>query len=217
MPSSRGIAVTVLPEESTSAIASRLNSSVYRFVYLLPTWCYFLWNLRSQSPGVHDQGEASHTTPPPAWATSDALSAAVSLAVKSARLTIASDAIGERVIAWGGRYKVDPITALGDGELTDARVAEYTDAKVAGYVAKYATKNAEGTGTVDRTLMCRPCAGRGYVRGPDGFHDGRGRPLRTRSRDSRVHNPRRCGAVVLPPLYQGHRPLAQPRPAHHLT
>ncbi|MFI6663308.1 hypothetical protein ACIBL8_48545, partial [Streptomyces sp. NPDC050523] len=30
-----------------------------RFVYLLPTWCYFLWNLRSQSPGVHDQGEAS--------------------------------------------------------------------------------------------------------------------------------------------------------------
>ncbi|MEW1697131.1 hypothetical protein AB0468_16575, partial [Streptomyces sp. NPDC091278] len=33
-------------EESTSAIASRLNSSVYRFVYLLPTWCYFLWNLK---------------------------------------------------------------------------------------------------------------------------------------------------------------------------
>ncbi|MFD7874139.1 hypothetical protein ACFV5G_08435, partial [Streptomyces sp. NPDC059766] len=26
---------------------------------LLPTWHYFLWNLRSQSPGVHDQGEAS--------------------------------------------------------------------------------------------------------------------------------------------------------------
>ncbi|MER5489321.1 replication initiator [Streptomyces sp. NPDC002812] len=55
------------------------------------------------------------------------------------------------------------ITALGDGELTDS--------KVAGYVAKYATKNAEGAGTVDRTLMCRPCAGRGYLRGPDGFHD----------------------------------------------
>lgn len=58
-------------------------------------------------------------------------------------LFIASDAIGERVIAWGGRFKVDPITALGDGELTDARVAEYTEAKVAGYLAKYATKNAE--------------------------------------------------------------------------
>ncbi|MFE2473744.1 ATP-dependent DNA ligase, partial [Streptomyces mirabilis] len=31
----------------------------YRIVYLLPTWHYFLWNLMSQSPGVHDQGEAS--------------------------------------------------------------------------------------------------------------------------------------------------------------
>lgn len=45
MPSSRATAVTVLPEESTSAIA-RLNSSEYRFVYLFPTWCYFLWNLK---------------------------------------------------------------------------------------------------------------------------------------------------------------------------
>ncbi|GGJ53550.1 hypothetical protein GCM10010121_075390 [Streptomyces brasiliensis] len=43
MPSSRATAVTVFPEESTRAIASRLNSSVYRFVYLFPTWCYFHW------------------------------------------------------------------------------------------------------------------------------------------------------------------------------
>jgi hypothetical protein len=83
----------------------------------------------------------------------------VGLAVERARLTVASDAIGEGVITWGARFKVDPISALGDGELTDA--------KVAGYVAKNATKNAEGAGTVDRTLMCRPCAGRG----PDRFHD----------------------------------------------
>ncbi|MEU4143553.1 replication initiator [Streptomyces parvulus] len=120
---------------------------------------------------IRFDGPDGHTTPPPPWATFDALSAAVGLAVERARLTVESDAIGERVIAWGRRFKADPITALGDGELTDARVAEYTDAKVAGYVAKYATKNAEGAGTVDRTLMCRPCAGRGYVRGPDHFHD----------------------------------------------
>ncbi|MFE9448664.1 replication initiator [Streptomyces sp. NPDC006739] len=112
---------------------------------------------------IRFDGPDGHTTPPPAWATFDALKAAVGLAVKQARLTIESDSIGERVIAWGRRFKVDPITALGDGELTDS--------KVAGYVAKYATKNAEGAGTVDRTLMCRPCAGRGYQRGPDGFHD----------------------------------------------
>ncbi|MFI7138293.1 hypothetical protein ACIBQ5_11195 [Streptomyces massasporeus] len=33
-------------------------------MYLLPTWCYFLWNLRSQTPGVHDQGEAPLRTDP---------------------------------------------------------------------------------------------------------------------------------------------------------
>ncbi|MFJ9816037.1 replication initiator [Streptomyces sp. NPDC101151] len=114
---------------------------------------------------IRFDGPDGHTTAPPAWATFDALHIAVGLAVKRARLTIESDFIGERVIAWGGQYKVDPITALGDGELTDARVAEYTDTKVAGYIAKYATKNAEGAGTVDRTLICRPCQGRGYVRG----------------------------------------------------
>ncbi|MGW1609243.1 replication initiator [Streptomyces sp. NPDC002285] len=120
---------------------------------------------------IRFDGPDGHTSSPPAWATFDALRTAVGLTVERARLTLTSDAIGERVIAWGRRFKVDPITVLGDGELTDARVAEYTEAKVAGYVAKYATKNAEGAGTLDRTLMCCPCAGRGYVRGPDHFHD----------------------------------------------
>ncbi|MFI2632106.1 replication initiator [Streptomyces collinus] len=112
---------------------------------------------------IRFDGPDDHTTPPPPWATFGALQVAVGLAVERARLTVESDAIGERVIKWGARFKVDRISALGDGELTDA--------KVAGYVAKYATKNAEGAGTVDRTLMCRPCQGRGYVRGPDGFRD----------------------------------------------
>ncbi|MFE0175137.1 replication initiator [Streptomyces sp. NPDC059002] len=112
---------------------------------------------------IRFDGPDGHTTPPPPWATFDALNAAVGQAVKRARLIVESDAVGERVITWGRKFKVDPITALGDGELTDA--------KVAGYVAKYATKNAEGAGTVDRTLLCRPCAGRGHVPGPDGFRD----------------------------------------------
>ncbi|WP_326761727.1 hypothetical protein OHB35_44810 [Streptomyces phaeochromogenes] len=42
MPSPRATALTVLPEESMSAIASRLNSSMYRFVYSFATWCHFL-------------------------------------------------------------------------------------------------------------------------------------------------------------------------------
>ncbi|WP_406730409.1 replication initiator [Streptomyces sp. NBC_01794] len=112
---------------------------------------------------IRFDGPDGHTNPPPAWATFDALRAAVCLARTRARLTVTSDAVGERVIKWGDRFKVDQISALGDGELTDQ--------KVAGYVAKYATKSAEGTGTVDRTLMCRPCEGRGYLHGPDGFRD----------------------------------------------
>ncbi|MEV0441051.1 replication initiator [Streptomyces spectabilis] len=112
---------------------------------------------------VRFDGPDGHTAPPPSWATLDALRVAVSLAVVRARLTVESDATGERDIVWGRLFKVDPISALGDGELTDA--------KVAGYIAKYATKSAEGSGTVDRTLMCRPCTGRGYLRGPDRFHD----------------------------------------------
>lgn len=57
--SSRATAVTVLPEESTSAIASRLNSSVYRFVHCFPPGATSSGTSRSPSPGVHDQGEAS--------------------------------------------------------------------------------------------------------------------------------------------------------------
>ncbi|MGW2404388.1 replication initiator [Streptomyces sp. NPDC001739] len=112
---------------------------------------------------IRFDGPDGHTTPPPAWATLDALSHAVKEAAGRAVVTVESDAIGTREITWGDRIDVQEITALGDGELTDQ--------KVAGYVAKYATKSAEGSGTVDRSLVCRPCGGRGYLRGPDGFRD----------------------------------------------
>ncbi|MFI9720882.1 replication initiator [Streptomyces sp. NPDC052396] len=112
---------------------------------------------------IRFDGPDGHTTPPPTWATLDALTHAAKEAAQRARVTVESDAIGERELTWGDRIDVREITALGDGELTDRAVA--------GYVAKYATKSAEGTGTVDRSLICRPCGGRGYVRGPDGYRD----------------------------------------------
>ncbi|MCF3146660.1 replication initiator [Streptomyces platensis] len=112
---------------------------------------------------IRFDGPDGHTTPPPTWATLDALTHAVEEAAGRSVVTVESDAIGTREIAWGDRIDVQEITALGDGELTDQ--------KVAGYVAKYATKSAEGSGTVDRSLVCRPCGGRGYLRGPDGFRD----------------------------------------------
>ncbi|MFI0785361.1 replication initiator [Streptomyces lydicus] len=112
---------------------------------------------------IRFDGPDGHTTPPPAWATIDALTHAVKKAAMQGRLTVASDAAGEREIKWGRKLDIREITALGDGELTDRAVA--------GYVAKYATKSAEGSGTVDRSLLCRPCGGHGYTRGPDGFRD----------------------------------------------
>ncbi|MFH9858936.1 replication initiator [Streptomyces sp. NPDC017202] len=82
---------------------------------------------------VRFDGPGGHTTLSPAWASFDALRVIVGPAVERARLTLESDSVGERVIRRGDLSKVDRISAPGDGELTDA--------KVAGYVAKYATKN----------------------------------------------------------------------------
>ncbi|MEU6174575.1 replication initiator protein RepSA [Streptantibioticus parmotrematis] len=85
-------------------------------------------------------------TPPPTWATHDLLTDALRAAV--ARAAIVLPAAGdqpERVLRWGTQLDIQPIGAFGDGE-------ELTEAAVASYVAKYATKAAETTGTVDRRI-----------------------------------------------------------------
>ncbi|WP_374224106.1 replication initiator [Streptomyces sp. ISL-66] len=104
---------------------------------------------------VRLDGPDGHTSPPPAFATAKALTEVVHRARDRVVLTLNSDAVGDRIIRWGAEIDVREITALGDGELTDQRVASY--------VAKYATKSAEGSGTVDRSLVCAPCSGRGMV------------------------------------------------------
>ncbi|KAK1180891.1 replication initiation protein [Streptomyces sp. NBS 14/10] len=108
-------------------------------------------------------GPEGSNQPPPAWATTDALTHAVKAATGRAVLTVVSKAVGERELRWGDQLDIREIAALGDGELTDQ--------KVAAYVAKYATKSAEDSGTVDRSLRCSHCAGRGYQYGPDSFRD----------------------------------------------
>ena len=50
--------------------------------------------------------------------------------------------VPSRTLAWGGQLDIRPVTSAG----------ELTDTKVAGYVAKYATKAAECTGTLDRRV-----------------------------------------------------------------
>jgi hypothetical protein len=100
---------------------------------------------------------------PPAWATTDFLERVIRAAAR--RATIPLDAVtarparrerGEmipavpsqpaRVLEWGEQIDVRPVRAFGDG-------SPISEQAVASYVAKYATKAAEATESVDRRLL----------------------------------------------------------------
>jgi hypothetical protein len=88
-------------------------------------------------------GPAGPTTPPPSWATLALLTAAIDRAARSVNLqTPVLPGLSARTLAWGRELDTRPITSTGD----------LTDSKVAAYVAKYATKAAECTGTLDRRV-----------------------------------------------------------------
>ncbi|MFI5759109.1 replication initiator [Streptomyces sp. NPDC051569] len=106
-------------------------------------------------------GPDGDTQPPPSYATAAVLTDAIRSAAPRARITVTSDAIGERELSWGTQLDVTEIAAFG----TDS---ELTDQAVAAYVAKYATKSADASGTLDRALYCRPCQGRGATLLPHG-------------------------------------------------
>jgi hypothetical protein len=83
---------------------------------------------------------------PPAWATVPLVDDAIRAA--AARVLVVVPPAGtspERELRWGKQVDVQPIGALGHEDLTEQAVAAY--------VAKYATKAAETTGTVDRRIV----------------------------------------------------------------
>ncbi|MFF4062408.1 replication initiator protein RepSA [Streptomyces sp. NPDC001668] len=87
-------------------------------------------------------------SPPPAWASVGLLTDSVRAAVRHAYTTVSVPASGDqpaRTFKWGRQLDVRPVKAFGDG-------SELTEQAVASYVAKYATKAAETTGTVDRRV-----------------------------------------------------------------
>ncbi len=98
---------------------------------------------------------------PPQCATVAVLTDAVRAADERVRVTVESDAVGERELGWGQQLDVREIAAFGAD-------AEFTDQAVAAYVAKYATKSADASGALDRALFCRPCQGRGATLLPHG-------------------------------------------------
>ncbi|WP_432252238.1 replication initiator protein RepSA [Streptomyces sp. HNM1019] len=93
-------------------------------------------------------GPDGPNTPPPSWATvqllTDAIHAAVSHAYTSVSVPAAEDQPA-RTFRWGNQLDVRPVKAFGDG-------SDITEQAVASYVAKYATKAAETTGTLDRRI-----------------------------------------------------------------
>ncbi len=88
-------------------------------------------------------GLAGPDTVPPAWATLELLTAAITQASRAVHIE-APPAAGMpgRILAWGHEHDIRPVSTTGD----------LNDTKVAAYVAKYATKAAECTGTLDRRI-----------------------------------------------------------------
>jgi hypothetical protein len=88
-------------------------------------------------------GPTGTATAPPAWATLALLTAAIDQAARTVHLDIpAAPGLPARTLAWGRELDTRPLTTTG----------ELTGSKVAAYVAKYATKAAECTGTLDRRV-----------------------------------------------------------------
>ncbi|GHF16973.1 replication initiation protein [Streptomyces spiralis] len=93
-------------------------------------------------------GPEGPDTPPPAWATVDLLTDAIRAAAAHSYTSVSVPAAEDqpvRTFRWGRQLDVRPVKAFGDG-------SDITEQAVASYVAKYATKAAENTGTLDRRI-----------------------------------------------------------------
>ncbi|MGW6013979.1 MULTISPECIES: replication initiator protein RepSA [Streptomyces] len=86
--------------------------------------------------------------PPPSWASVGLLDDAIRAAAVHRYATVSVPAAGDelaRSFQWGRQLDVRPVKAFADG-------SDITEQAVASYVAKYATKAAETTGTLDRPI-----------------------------------------------------------------
>ncbi|MFE9976861.1 replication initiator protein RepSA [Streptomyces hirsutus] len=97
---------------------------------------------------VRLDGPEGAESPPPAWATVALLADAIRAAAAHSYTSVSVPAVGDqpaRSFRWGTQLDVRPVKAFGDG-------SDITEQAVASYVAKYATKAAENTGTLDRRI-----------------------------------------------------------------
>ncbi|MFI6121331.1 replication initiator protein RepSA [Streptomyces sp. NPDC051064] len=93
-------------------------------------------------------GPEGADSPPPFWASVQLLDDSIRAAVAHAYTTISVPAAAgqpARELRWGTQLDIRPIRAFDAG-------TDITEQAVASYVAKYATKAAETTGTIDRRV-----------------------------------------------------------------
>ncbi|MFG2638197.1 replication initiator protein RepSA [Streptomyces sp. NPDC048362] len=87
-------------------------------------------------------------TPPPSWASAGLLTDAIHAAAAHSYTSVSVPGVQDepaRTFRWGTQLDVRPVKAFGDG-------SDITEQAVASYVAKYATKAAENTGSLDRRI-----------------------------------------------------------------
>lgn len=95
---------------------------------------------------IRFDGPDGPDSPPPPWATLTLLTDAIRSAAARVAVDIPpADDQPARTLRWGTQLDTRPIKALGDG-------TDITEQAVASYVAKYATKAAESTGTPDHPI-----------------------------------------------------------------
>ncbi|MEU8269920.1 replication initiator [Sphaerisporangium sp. NPDC049002] len=92
--------------------------------------------------------------PPPDWADVRLLVAAIPAAASGVELDTPESGLGVRRLGWGDQLDIRPI-------ILGTTLEGVNETAVAGYIAKYATKGAEASGTVDYRLSCGPCKGSG--------------------------------------------------------
>ncbi|MET9434391.1 replication initiator protein RepSA [Streptomyces sp. NPDC006551] len=97
---------------------------------------------------VRIDGPDGPDSPPPSWSTTERLTDAIRAAATHTYTTVTVPAVGDhpaRRLRWGTQIDIRPVKAFGDG-------SDITEQAVASYIAKYATKAAETTGSLDRRI-----------------------------------------------------------------
>ena len=100
---------------------------------------------------IRADGPDGPADPPPAGITQEALADAIRHAARAAAITTRRPDGTPLVLGWGIQLDLRPITATVAGQLEDG-AGQISDAALAGYIAKYATKTTGATEGPDRPI-----------------------------------------------------------------